>query len=617
MPKVVIVAEHDPAKELGHTVLWRPGVERIWVRDPKKAHAQVKEHRPQMVVVAVPDAGANATELIRELRTDVDTRPTAIAAIESALSKERQRTLLDAGANAVITHPVDAIRWDPRLEELISVPERRMTQLPVRVGVRRRLAEPVALDGVILNIGIHGLLLEIESPVPSRALLDLAFRLPDDTEAEIVGVGRVARDAGGRSGVYRLGVEFLMLRGAGRGRIHAFVHSGATVRRGADDEAAVERAEREDREWSAVLRDPTLAPALDMEPARLEAWLRRKAIEWRRTVDAIDAPVLIVDAEGRIVRLNRAARECSTARSWDEVTGRRLDDLQGREPWDGMLELASQGLAQNTRIERQVTDAATSRSWALTVGPIERDEHEGEQVVLFARETTGVIKLQAEVKRAELMSTLGALVAGVTHEMRGVLFNMTACLDAFDRVGDHRLIDALRPECDRMLKLSEGLLEYGKPSSAVLQPAPLAPVLDSAARVTRHLADEHHIEIVLTNATELPLVEMDGSRLVQVFQNLLQNAVQHGPEGSRIEISAGTDERGVICTVTDEGPGIDPSHRARVFDPFYSKRPGGTGLGLSIVRRIVEDHRGDIDIQNRPGGGAIVTVRLPAAPSTD
>ena len=181
------------------------------------------------------------------------------------------------------------------------------------------------------------------------------------------------------------------------------------MRRGADDEAAVRRAEREDGEWNAVLRDPILAPALDMEPARLEAWLRRKVIEWRRTVDAIDA-LLIVDAEGRILRLNRAARESSAAGSWDEITGRRLDDLQGRQPWDGMLELASQGLTEGTRIERQVTDEATGRSWALTVGPMERNEHEGEQVVRFARETTQVIKLQEEVKRAEIMSTLGALV---------------------------------------------------------------------------------------------------------------------------------------------------------------------------------------------------------------
>ena len=389
------------------------------------------------------------------------------------------------------------------------------------------------------------------------------------------------------------------------------------MRRGADDEAAVVRAEREDGEWNAVLRDPVLAQALDMEPARLEAWLQRKVIEWRRTVDAIDALVLIVDAEGRIVRLNRAARESSAAGSWDEIRGRRLDDLQGRQPWDGMLELASRGLTESIRIERQVTDEATGRSWALTVGPIERNEHEGEQVVLFARETTQVIKLQEEVKRAEIMSTLGALVGGVTHEMRGVLFNMTACLDAFDRVGDRRFIERLRPEFDRMLKLSEGLLEYGKPSNAVLQPAPLAPVLEGAAEVTRHLADERKIEIVLTGGDQLPLVEMDAGRLLQVFQNLLQNAVQHGPEGSRIEISVRTDERGVICTITDEGPGIDPSHLARVFDPFYSQRPGGTGLGLSIVRRIVEDHRGDIDMRNRPGGGALVTVRLPAAPSTD
>ena len=616
VPKVIIVAEEDPARELGHTVLWRPGVTRVWLRDPDAAIEQVKKHRPHMVVVSFPYDIASS-QLVRQLREDEETRSLAIVIVEHRVSKRRHRELVNAGANAVIPRPVDPFRWDPRLEELLFVPERRPSDLSIRIEIRRRLSEPIQVDGKILNLSINGLLLETSSQIPPRALLDLTFELPGDAESPIVGVGRVARDAGGSRSLHRMGVELLMLRGEGRRWIHDFVHAGDNPRRGADDDVSVERWLREDREWGAVLRDPTLAQALDMEPARLESWLRRKVLEWRRTVDAINGVVLIADAEARIVRLNRTGLELSGIEDWSQLVGSRLADLRGGQPWDAMLDLASRGLSQTSRGERQVENETSGRSWAITVGPIERDEHEGEQMVMFARETTELIELQEEVKRAEMMATLGALVGGVTHEMRNGLFNLSSCLDAFEAVGDKRILARQRPELDRMVKFSQELLDYGRPSSAELRPGDLAPVLENAAEATRSLAEARDIEISVTTQGELPQVELDEGRLLQVFQNLIQNGVQHGPPGSRVSLSARADDRRVVCTVTDEGAGVDPAHLNRIFEPFYSLRQGGTGLGLSIVKRIVEDHRGEVEVENDPSGGALVTVRLPAARAAD
>jgi signal transduction histidine kinase len=108
---------------------------------------------------------------------------------------------------------------------------------------------------------------------------------------------------------------------------------------------------------------------------------------------------------------------------------------------------------------------------------------------------------------------------------------------------------------------------------------------------------------------------MDRKRVVQVFQNLLQNAIQNSPPGRVVSVDAMSEVREdgpwVVVNVSDAGPGFDPGDFSQVFEPFFSRRPGGTGLGLAIVHRIVAEHRGTIRAANRPQGGAAMTVRLP------
>ena len=111
---------------------------------------------------------------------------------------------------------------------------------------------------------------------------------------------------------------------------------------------------------------------------------------------------------------------------------------------------------------------------------------------------------------------------------------------------------------------------------------------------------------------------MDRQRLVQVFQNLLQNGIQHAPPGSQVTIET-AEEHGlvrprVVVTVSDSGPGFLPEDLLHIFEPFFSRRQGGTGLGLAIVHRIVEEHGGTVTVANAPEGGARVTVRLPRSP---
>jgi signal transduction histidine kinase len=145
--------------------------------------------------------------------------------------------------------------------------------------------------------------------------------------------------------------------------------------------------------------------------------------------------------------------------------------------------------------------------------------------------------------------------------------------------------------------------------------------MQAAVAACAPLAEQAEVEIALAAGPGegLPAVVLDRKRMTQVFQNLLANAIQHSSRGGRVrfraEPGAVGEQAGILFAVEDDGPGFPPDALAHVFEPFFTRRRGGTGLGLSIVQRIVDQHQGEIVADNRPEGGAVVTVKLPLKPS--
>jgi signal transduction histidine kinase len=104
---------------------------------------------------------------------------------------------------------------------------------------------------------------------------------------------------------------------------------------------------------------------------------------------------------------------------------------------------------------------------------------------------------------------------------------------------------------------------------------------------------------------------MDAARLMQAFENLIINAIQHSKSGSEVFVEVRRNGEFIECAVRDRGPGFHPDDLPRVFEPFFTRRRGGTGLGLAIVQRIIEEHGGTLHAANGESGGAIVSVRFP------
>jgi signal transduction histidine kinase len=211
-------------------------------------------------------------------------------------------------------------------------------------------------------------------------------------------------------------------------------------------------------------------------------------------------------------------------------------------------------------------------------------------------------------------------VSGVAHEVRNPLFGISSALDAMEaRLGEQadvtRYTAAMRSQVDRMAGLMHDLLEFGRPASMGMVPGSMGRAIREAAEACAPLAARQGVRCSVRLDDPGPVM-MDAARLVQLFTNLIENAIQHSPAGGVVDVD-GRDVRDpdgtpwFECNVADAGPGIRAEDLPHLFEPFFTRRRGGTGLGLSIVQRIAEEHGGSVAAGNRPGGGAAVIVRLP------
>jgi PAS domain S-box-containing protein len=364
----------------------------------------------------------------------------------------------------------------------------------------------------------------------------------------------------------------------------------------------------------AVVRDITSRRRVEEKQVKLQEAIRRSALEWRTTFDAIASPLLLLETDGRVVRMNEAARRLAH-RPYEAAIQQPVAALGDVPPWPGVAGLVAE-VARTSRVATTQGRDGRGRTWDMSVSPMVGPGGERWLVVVLL-DITDLVKLQDSLRRSETMSAMGALVAGVSHEVRNPLFGISATLDAFearfrDRSEYRRYFDVLQGEVKRLTELMQQLLDYGKPLRLELAAVSPREIVDLAVGACLHLARQSGVEIAPEIDPGIPPLVADRNRLVQVFQNLVENAVQHSARGGRIEVRVDRPERPRIrFTVADNGPGFQPGDLPRIFEPFFTRRRGGTGLGLSIVQRIVEQHGGEIEAANLPAGGAVMQVSFP------
>ncbi len=221
------------------------------------------------------------------------------------------------------------------------------------------------------------------------------------------------------------------------------------------------------------------------------------------------------------------------------------------------------------------------------------------------------IKIESEKLQA-------ALLDSVSHELKTPLTVIAGSAEhlgkkEIDSEKFHVLVDEIKTASQRLLQTVNGLLDMTRLDSGRIQPnLEWQDMRDIVRAALENVGGNHQVKVIYPD--NLPLVKIDATMIQQVLSNLLSNAIIYTPINKEIVLSVQTDQNALTVSITDQGPGIDEEDLDKIFEKFYRgkhSRPGGLGLGLSIAKRFIQAHGGEIEAQNRQGGGACFILRLP------
>jgi two-component system sensor histidine kinase HydH len=227
------------------------------------------------------------------------------------------------------------------------------------------------------------------------------------------------------------------------------------------------------------------------------------------------------------------------------------------------------------------------------------------------------LKLEEQLRRAEHLSSLGEMVAAVSHEIRnplGIIRSSAELLKKKVSGGEgspNAIPDIIVEEAGRLNDIITDFLNFAKPNLPDLILCDISEVLEKNTTYLAAQIEKGAYQIEKDYHDNLPKIMADSAMLYQAFLNILINAMQAMPGGGRIDIKIDSNNNSIMIYFEDEGEGISEDLLEKIWDPFFTTKEKGTGLGLGIVKNIVESHSGGIEIVNKTDGGARVIIELP------
>ena len=345
----------------------------------------------------------------------------------------------------------------------------------------------------------------------------------------------------------------------------------------------------------------------------------------RNILQSIPTGILSVNGSGIITAVNPTA---------EAVLKRPATDLLGHSYESAFPsgETIREALHEALRNHRHLSqkdvpyEGPDGRLQTIRVSTVELvgDDRQPAGVLLQAQDVTEWLSLEQRVRVAEKLAALHTLSAGVAHELRNPLSAVDLNLHLLEQelrepvpVASRtaHYLDVLNAECRRLSAILDNFMKFARPSSVDTHKVDVYQVIDHIVALMQLEAQEHKIRLDYTIENDLPSVLGDETQISQVLVNVIVNAFHAMADGGRCHLAATTctadGKRWVEISVRDTGVGIPEEAMPRLFDPFYTTKPGGSGLGLAIAYRIMEDHGGLITVSSAPGSGTSVGLRFP------
>lgn len=343
--------------------------------------------------------------------------------------------------------------------------------------------------------------------------------------------------------------------------------------------------------------------------------------------------VVVIDESGVVLIWNRAAEEL-TGIAVHEAMGKRATDVLADNP------------ALVSQIEKTLSSGRSYSDYEATLSVKHREpipvalvttvlldeDSIPIGVILTIRDQKGVRDLKERMRRADRLAAIGQIAAGIAHEIKNPLVGIRGAAQLLqselrteqDR-GKGEYLDIIVKEADRLNKVLEGILDFTRVKAHEYGSFNIHTVLDRTLVLNEDAARQNSIVLSREYDPSLPDVTGNKDQLLQVFLNVIKNAVDAMPGGGKLTVvtrmsdqftsvqADGKKHRLMMVKVIDTGKGIKEEHLQDIFAPFFTTKDRGVGLGLALSYQIVQEHLGTIRVESRENEGTTFSVYLPLA----
>jgi two-component system nitrogen regulation sensor histidine kinase GlnL len=348
---------------------------------------------------------------------------------------------------------------------------------------------------------------------------------------------------------------------------------------------------------------------------------------------------VVTDADGRVQIWNRAA---------EEMTGIARPDAVGKS----IYSVLSENPAVVNQLEKTVSSGRSysdyeaeisvkhgpQRPVGLVTSMMTDDEGRPTGLILTIRDQAGVRDLKDRMRRSDRLATLGMIAAGIAHEVknplvgiRGAAQLMKSELRSLREPGPGagksltEYLDVILKEADRLNNVLEGILDFTRIKPREMKASNIHSILDRVLLLNEESARQRVVILTRLYDPSLPDVYGSEDQLIQVFLNIIKNAIEVMPGGGKLKIMTrmsdlfttvqadGRKLQLMVVKVSDTGPGIKPEHLQDIFTPFFTTKDRGVGLGLALSYQIVQEHLGTIRVESQENEGTTFSVYLPLA----
>lgn len=325
----------------------------------------------------------------------------------------------------------------------------------------------------------------------------------------------------------------------------------------------------------------------------------------REVIESLPSGLFTTDVSGRAVMFNRAA---------ERITGIRRETVIGRHI-DSVLPFFKLPFSEG-RKEETITVDGIRKIIGLTISGLKDFAGLTKGFIVVFQDLTKIKQLEQEIQQKEKLAAIGELSSNIAHEIRNPLASLKGSIqmlkeDSVTATYKEKLMEIALKEMDRLNRIITDFLAYSRPGKPEIMQFDLHGLLDETVELLKNMEQTKGRLSIKKEYNGAMEANADSQKMKQVFWNLGLNAIDAMHEGGELTISTRKADTYIEIKFKDTGVGIEEKNIRKIFYPFFTTKEQGTGLGLAIAYRIIEEHKGRMNMESVPGIGTTFTVILP------